>query len=110
MQLMNRNLWVVGKGIEPELTQSNKLVGWQSRVDRAKSIFETSCLGQKHLRLSVFWKLQLVMFKITDIVNMSSHINAWRALEQQLAKVGMKVEEDDAKSILLNICLQNTTM
>jgi hypothetical protein len=82
MQLMNRNLWVVAKGAEPKPTQSNKLVGWQTRVDKAKSIFETSCLGQKHLRLSVFWKLQLVRFKITDIVNMSSHINVSRELEQ----------------------------
>ena len=33
---------------------------------------------------------------------MSSHINELKALVKQLAEVGVKVEEDDQKAVLLN--------
>ena len=46
--------------------------------------------------------LQFFSFKMAADAKMSSHINELKALVKQLAEVGVKVEEDNQKAVLLN--------
>jgi hypothetical protein len=41
-------------------------------------------------------------FKMSKHESISSRVNAFKALIQQCAKVGVKVEEDEAKVVLIN--------
>lgn len=47
MQLMNKKLQDIVKGIKTEPTQPNKLIGWQSRDDRANSIIGLAILDSE---------------------------------------------------------------
>jgi Mg2+/Co2+ transporter CorB len=42
MQLMNKNLWEIIKGIEETPADLNKLIEWKSRDDEAKTIIGLS--------------------------------------------------------------------
>jgi hypothetical protein len=126
MQLMNKNLCRIVKGIEPELVDLNKLIEWQSKVDKVKAIiglafFDSELhhvdleksskeiwknlkklFGARVVNAKFSLKLQLFSFKMPTEATMSSHVNNLRSIIRQLAEVKAVVDAEDAKAILLN--------
>jgi hypothetical protein len=126
LQMMHKNLWGIVKGTEKEPTDPRQLIEWEKREDRAKSILGLSLadsqlhlinleksseemweqlsqiFGEKAVNAKFSLKLQLFKFKMHDEVSLSSHINDLKSLLAQLAEIESKVDEDDAKTILMN--------
>ena len=126
LQMMRRNLWGIVKGIEKAPTDPRQLIEWEKKDDRAKAILGLSLadsqlhlidlkkysaelwaqlstiFGEKVVNAKFSLKLQLFKLKMHDEVSLSSHINDLKSLLAQLAYIDCKVDEDDAKAILLN--------
>ncbi|KAH9321030.1 hypothetical protein KI387_015669, partial [Taxus chinensis] len=103
-----------------------KLFEWQTRDDKAKSIIGlalsdtelhyidlekkskdiwdvlSKTFGAKAVNAKFSLKLQLFKLKMNEGATMSSHINDLRSLLRQLTEVSAQVDEEDAKTILLN--------
>lgn len=58
--------------------------------------------GAKATNANFSLKLQLFSFKMSDGITMSNHISNLRTLIKQLVEVGVVIDKDDAKAILLN--------
>jgi hypothetical protein len=128
LQMMHRNLWGIVKGTEKAPTDPRQLIEWEKKDDRAKAILGLSLadsqlhlidlkkssaelwaqlstiFGEKAVNAKFSLKLQLFKLKMHDEVSLSSHINNLKSLLAQLAEIDSesKVDEDDAKAILLN--------
>lgn len=126
LQMMHKNLWGIVKGTEKAPTDPRQLIEWEKREDRAKSILGLSLadsqlhlidlkksseemwvqlstiFGEKAVNAKFSLKLQLFKLKMHDEVSLSSHINDLKSLLAQLADINCKVDDDDAKAILLN--------
>ena len=125
---MSKKLWGIVKGTEtypPQLPA--KVVEWKNRDNHAKSIIGVALfdselhhidldksseeiweelqklLGAKAVNAKFSLKLQFFSFNMAANAKMSSQINELKALVKQLAEVGVKVEEDDEKVVLLKI-------
>ena len=99
---------------------------WEKREERAKSILGLSLadsqlhfidlkkssaaiweemnkvFGAKAFNAKFFLKLQLFKLQMESETSLSTHINELRAFMRQLSKINSKVDDDDAKAILLN--------
>ena len=126
LQMMHKNLWGLVKGTKATPTDPKQLIEWEKKDDRAKSIVGLSLadsqlhlidlkksstelwaqlstiFGEKAVNAKFSLKLQLFKLKMHDEVSLSSHINDIKSLLAQLADIDCKVDEDDAKAILLN--------
>lgn len=126
LQLMNKNLWGIVNGSEGAPTDAKELVEWKNRDDKAKSIIglalsnsqlhhvdltKTSqeiwehlakLFGVKSTNAKFSLKVQLFSLKMNEETSMSSHINNLMSLLRQLGEAGTKVEDEDAKAVLLN--------
>lgn len=126
MNLMHQNLWSLVKRLEPAPQDPKQLVEWQKREERAKSIIGLSLsnsqlhlinlrksssqiwehlskiFGEKAMNAKFPLKLQLFKLNMHNGVSLSTHINHLKLLIRQLEEIDVKVEEEDAKAILLN--------
>lgn len=76
-------------------------------IDLAKSSNEiweelSKLFGEKATNAEFSLKLQLFSLKMHEETRLSTHINELMSLLRQLAEIGVKVDPDDAKAILLN--------
>ena len=126
MQLMNKNLWGIVNGSEVAPKDAKELIEWKNRDDKAKSIIGLALsdsqlhlvdltksskeiwehlaqlFGVKSTNENFSRKLQLFRVKMNEETSMSSHVNNLMSLLRQLGEVSTKVEDEDAKAILLN--------
>ena len=124
--MMSMNLQSIVKGTERAPTDARHLNEWEKREERAKSILGLSLSdSQLHLidlqkssaeiwdelnkvfrakavNAKIFLKLQLFKLQMHSEISLSTHINELKALMRQLAEINSKIDEDDAKAILLN--------
>lgn len=123
---MNKNLWGIVNGSEAAPTDAKELLEWKNKYDKAKSIIGlslsdsqlhhvdltktskeiwehlTQLFGVKSTNAKFSIKLQLFSLKMNEETSMSSHINNLMSLLRQLSEFGTKVEDEDAKVVLLN--------
>ena len=57
--------------------------------------------GEKDVNAKFSLKLQLFKLKMHEEASLSSHINELKSIIRQLTMIGSKVDDDDAKAILL---------
>lgn len=58
--------------------------------------------GEKEVNTKLFLKLLLFKLKMHNGISLSTHINDLKSLIRKLEEIEVKIEEDDAKAILLN--------
>ena len=62
----------------------------------------TKLFGKKSTNAKFSLKLQLFKLKMHEEASLSSHINELKSIIRKLTMIGSKVNDDDAKAILLN--------
>lgn len=91
MQLMNKNLWEIVKGIGKSLTNPNKLLEWQSIDDKAKIIIGLA-LVDSELHLIDLEKSSKVIWDNLNKLFGAQSVNAKFSLKLLLFRFKMSAE------------------
>jgi len=130
LQMMHKNLWGLVKGTKATPTDPKQLIEWEKMEDITKSINGLSLsnyqlhlidlekpsieiweqlskiFGEKDANAKFSLKLQLLKLKMNNETSFSTHINDLKYLIRKLGEIGTKVDNEDAKEVLLNsLCL-----
>lgn len=126
LHLMHKNLWGIVNGTKSQPTDPTQSSAWEQKKEKAKSIIGLSLsdsklhlidldkssfqiwehlgkiFGEKAVKAKFSLKLQLFKLKMHEEASLSTHINELKSIIRKLAKIGNKIDDDDAKVILLN--------